>query len=427
MIRLLLLALLFPALAAAQSPIEQMQQSTVRVFCESPTGFSTGSGFVVEARHVATNHHVIDCVSEGGRALVAISQYDMRPAQVIWQTEDDDLALLRLDSALARPVVRLIPDSLITPNDDVRAIGYPAAADFRTRRELTPEMFVPSVTRGIVSRLLDIQSMPLVQTDAPISPGNSGGPLFSTCGDVLGINTMVATTDGGVQAQGIGYAVRASRLLSGMQEMNLTIAVTTARCEGTTPPPGTEASLPAPPADSTAVQAEEPEASLFSWLLFGVLFLVAAGVTLFRVFTSRAGEQSGARSRAQGGASRSTSAAAVEPITPVSTDWPALVGIDGALAGHRLPLASGERLRIGRDGRYCTLVFPESAKEISKQHVEVRWDTASRTMHVKDLDSLNGTFDARGQRFAPGEERSFKPGEAFYLAHPRHRFAVPIR
>lgn len=425
MIRLLLLALLLPALAAAQSPIEQMQQSTVRVFCESPTGFSTGSGFVVEARHVATNHHVIDCVSEGGRALVAISQYDMRPAQVIWQTEEDDLALLRLDSALARPVVRLIPDSLITPNDDVRAIGYPAAADFSTRRELTPEMFVPSVTRGIVSRLLDIQSMPLVQTDAPISPGNSGGPLFSTCGDVLGINTMVATTDGGVQAQGIGYAVRASRLLRGMQEMNLTIAVTTARCDGTTPPPGTEASLPAP-ADSTAVEAESPGASVFSWLLFGVLFLMAAGLTLFRVFASRAGEQPGASGRARGTGSRTTPPAAAVP-TPVSPDWPALVGIDGAIAGHRLPLGSGERLRVGRDGRYCQLVFPEQAKEISKQHVEVWWNAATRKMHVKDLDSLNGTFDARGDRFAPGEERTFSPGEAIYLAHPRHRFAVPLR
>lgn len=262
----LLLLALTPS-AYGQTASEQMLDSTVRVFCEGPWGLSTGSGFVVGPNHVATNHHVIDC---GGQVTVALNLDEAMYAQVVWQNQGSDLAVLEVSERLRRPAVRLVPQALVAVNDDVRAVGFPAAAD-RALSTLTPDAFQPTLTRGVVSRVLEHQIPPMLQTDASISSGNSGGPLFSTCGDVVGMNTAVALTDNQVQAQGIGFAVATDPLIEALATLGVRVKVTSRACAGTSPPPARWSRGSSSRAETQATVNERPERPASSGSPVGVL------------------------------------------------------------------------------------------------------------------------------------------------------------
>jgi putative serine protease PepD len=155
-----------------------------------------GSGFVVDARgHVVTNHHVVR-----GAARVTLSLLDGTsfPAQVVATDAANDLALLRAAIPEEKLVVVRLGDSdAVQPGEPAVAVGSPFG-------------FEHSITAGIVSAV-DRRSggrqpiTGLIQTDAAVNPGNSGGPLVNAAGVVIGITTMgVSPVRGSV---GVGLAV----------------------------------------------------------------------------------------------------------------------------------------------------------------------------------------------------------------------------
>ena len=159
-----------------------------------------GSGFVIDQQgHVVTNYHVI----EGARNVyVNFSSDDRLRAEVVGTDPSTDLALLKIDAnQRALTPLRLGNSEAVQVGDEVVAIGNP----FGLTR---------TVTRGIVSALHRQIGSPggftidkVIQTDAAINKGNSGGPLFNAEGEVIGVNTQIATggtTEGNV---GIGFAV----------------------------------------------------------------------------------------------------------------------------------------------------------------------------------------------------------------------------
>ena len=165
-------------------------------------GTATGSGFVIdEEGHVLTNAHVVDGADE---VRVSIGEDgDPVPAKVVGADPSSDLALLDADadSSELHPLP-LGKSSDLEVGDPVVAIGNPLGLDH-------------SATAGIVSALGRTIDSPngfsitnAIQTDAPINPGNSGGPLFDAEGDVVGINSQIATA-GGQGNIGIGFAVPA--------------------------------------------------------------------------------------------------------------------------------------------------------------------------------------------------------------------------
>jgi S1-C subfamily serine protease len=173
-------------------------------------GFSTGlsgapaqhrgSGFVVDkAGHVVTNYHVVEGADE---INVSFSNRDTVEADLVGVDPSTDLALLRVDarSSALTPLSLGNSDS-VRVGDEVVAIGNPFGLD-RT------------VTFGIVSGLQREIRAPntfaidqVIQTDAPINQGNSGGPLLSMRGQVIGVNTQIRTADIGSGNVGIGFAV----------------------------------------------------------------------------------------------------------------------------------------------------------------------------------------------------------------------------
>ncbi len=153
-----------------------------------------GSGFIIDAEgHVVTNNHVVD-----GATKVVVTLDDGREldAHVVGRDARTDIAVLQVDAGAKLPFLSLGDSDKARPGDWVVAMGNPFGLG-------------GTVTAGIVSaRGRDIGAGPyddFLQVDAPINRGNSGGPLFSTDGSVVGVNTAIFSPSGG--SVGIGFAI----------------------------------------------------------------------------------------------------------------------------------------------------------------------------------------------------------------------------
>jgi S1-C subfamily serine protease len=156
-----------------------------------------GSGFILDrAGHVLTNFHVVEGANRG--IQVMLSNKSSYAAKVVGTDKVHDLALLQINAPNLQPVT-LANSSDLSVGQEVYAIGNPFGLS-------------GTMTRGIISSIRSIRNgdgAPIedaIQTDAAINPGNSGGPLLNSRGDVIGINTMIAS-NGADQSSGIGFAI----------------------------------------------------------------------------------------------------------------------------------------------------------------------------------------------------------------------------
>ncbi len=153
-----------------------------------------GSGFIVSADGIiVTNNHVV----KGARTLsVTLDDGTVLPAKVIGTDPRTDIAVLKVDAKHPLPFIQLGNSRDVKPGEWVVAMGNPFGLS-------------STVTAGIVSAVSrDIGAGPydqFIQIDAPINQGNSGGPLFTQDGKVIGMNTAILSPTGG--SVGIGFAI----------------------------------------------------------------------------------------------------------------------------------------------------------------------------------------------------------------------------
>jgi putative serine protease PepD len=177
-------------------------------------GSGSGTGFLVESDGtIVTNAHVV-----GDNSQVGVRFTDDGPlvdAEVLGVDASTDLAALKVDASAAEGVrpLTLADSSNVRVGDAAVAIGYPLGLD-RT------------ATAGIVSGLERQIQAPngfsidkVIQTDAPINPGNSGGPLLNAGGEVIGVNSQIATAGGSGGSVGIGFAVPANTVKEVLPEL----------------------------------------------------------------------------------------------------------------------------------------------------------------------------------------------------------------
>ncbi len=171
------------------SPFPQTQQAK-----------ALGSGFVIDkAGHIVTNYHVV----EGARSVdVSFSNNESLKARIVGSDPSTDIAVLKVDAhSRALTPLMLGNSDVVHVGDSVVAIGNPFGLD-RT------------VTTGIVSALQRVIQAPddysidhVIQTDAALNKGNSGGPLLDARGDVIGVNSQIQTGTAAEGNVGVGFAV----------------------------------------------------------------------------------------------------------------------------------------------------------------------------------------------------------------------------
>ena len=158
-----------------------------------------GSGFIInEEGYILTNYHVIQGAQE---ISVTLSNDVTTTAQVVNYDENQDVAMIKItDESVEIPATVELGDSdALQPGEEVIAIGTPLSTELSS-----------TVTKGIISatsRSVAVESgvtMNLIQTDAAINAGNSGGPLVNTKGEVVGINSSKIS---GEAVEGIGFSI----------------------------------------------------------------------------------------------------------------------------------------------------------------------------------------------------------------------------
>lgn len=178
--------------------------SVVSITCQSSRGSSSGTGVVLTADgYIVTNAHVVE-----NAQIISVQLTDDRSfaARLVGCDTVSDLAVLRIDCADLTPA-QFGDSSTLRVGDTVVAIGDPLGAAFRG-----------TYTNGIVSAInrdvdMNGRTMTLIQTNAALNSGNSGGPLINCYGQVIGINTMkigTFTDDAGVE--GLGFAIPSTQV-----------------------------------------------------------------------------------------------------------------------------------------------------------------------------------------------------------------------
>src|SRR5579859_3921756 len=154
-----------------------------------------GSGFVIDKEgHILTNYHVI---ADARQVEVTLHNRKKYKATIVGTDKSHDLAIVQIKAPELQPMV-LGDSANLQVGQKVYAIGNPFG-------------LAGTLTRGIVSSIRSVQEPDgmriddAIQTDASINPGNSGGPLLNMRGEVIGINTMIASNVG--QSAGIGFAI----------------------------------------------------------------------------------------------------------------------------------------------------------------------------------------------------------------------------
>ena len=168
--------------------VDRVNPSVILVI--TPSG--SGSGFIVRSDGFAiTSAHV---VRDYGHVVVRLHDQSEYSARVVERNDGLDVAYLDMEDIYNLPAITVGDSDRLRLGEDVLAIGYPLAQSAAD---------TAIITRGILSS----RKAELLQIDAALNPGNSGGPLLNSAGCVVGINTMVLRQAKGIDIEGFGFAV----------------------------------------------------------------------------------------------------------------------------------------------------------------------------------------------------------------------------
>lgn len=169
-----------------------------------------GSGFIISADgYIVTNNHVVNGAT---KVTIKLDDGTVLPAKIVGRDPKTDLALLRVKTANKLPYIELGNSDEVQPGQWIVAVGNPYGLG-------------GTITSGIISALgRDLHAgayNDFIQVDAPINRGNSGGPLITLDGKVVGVNSMIMSPNGGGSI-GIGFAIPSSTVQSVVDQLRRT-------------------------------------------------------------------------------------------------------------------------------------------------------------------------------------------------------------
>lgn len=175
------------------------QSVTTNLFGQVSETASSGSGFIISADgYVVSNYHVVEGASKLSVIMADSKEY---AAELVGFDANNDISVLKIDAA-DLPFVKLGSSDKLAVGDQVAAIGNPLG-------ELTSTLTVGYVSAKDRTISTEGTYINMIQTDAAINSGNSGGPLFNMQGEVVGITTakMTGTSGSGATIEGLGFAI----------------------------------------------------------------------------------------------------------------------------------------------------------------------------------------------------------------------------
>lgn len=369
--------------ACASVRIGDMKRSVVRIVCVlSGVGAATGSGFAVgTGDEILTNWHVVENTKWGWSVFIVDENKKFIPCEIIASDTAKDLALIKSNKAFfAKPVIFADTQNIET-GEDVYAMGFPGVSDLGDDVASGSEGI--TVTKGIISRILMIDGVNYLQTDAAINYGNSGGPLYNDRGEVIGINTGIAPRDSENMAEGIAWAIRIDEALP---LLNANSIDPDRSHDGTIPP--SPLSKQDDNDQDPKIYKENAPFSIFQrlhmirgWILLGVIILVIELlITLYHTKKSKK---------------------------------VFLLGINGTFTDMRIPV-NDTPFTVGRLPS-CNLMYPEAAEQISRIHFKIEYDAHSKSYWITDL-SFNGTY-LDGFRLINGQKKLLHNGNIIALVN----------
>ena len=346
-----------------------------------------GTGFFVgtageNPQYIVTNCHVVEEFILAGKALgggelhVRFDKDDEAEAYLVDYDAEKDVAILRL----AETTDKRVSLQMRVPQEDslgseAYAVGYPSAADLTVTAVNSFSQKDATVTTGSISRFLTESGTgrKLIQTDASLGGGNSGGPLIDSSGAVIGINTAGSKLD-----SNLFYAVSVSEVLPLLDKNSIPYTL-----------------------------APETKSGGNTMLYVGVGIAALAVIVILAVVLGKKKKpaQSGEKA-ARGGA-------------------PVLRSMASQHGGMVVQL-HGQPVQIGRDGAVCRLVYQDGTPGVSSKHCQVYFDQKDGQFVVTDLNSTYGTFLSNGQRIAPNTPVRLAPKSSFYLGEADNTVYVDL-
>ena len=207
-----------PAVAQALLP------STVQIVAafDGQDAGATGSGFVLDREgHVVTNNHVVASAAEDDGPIVVIDHEGKRhKATVVGRSAVYDLAVLKVEGAEGLEPAALGASKVLHVGDSVIAFGAPLGLSQTVTSGIVSALDRPVTTSGESDD--ESSYINAVQTDAAINPGNSGGPLVNLAGEVVGVNSAIAT-NGGSSGEagniGVGFAIPIEQVVTTVDQI----------------------------------------------------------------------------------------------------------------------------------------------------------------------------------------------------------------
>jgi putative serine protease PepD len=197
--------------ATPLSPVEavaaRVLPSVVQLQVEGVRAAGEGSGIVLSADGLLlTNNHVVEAAANGGRVVALFQDGTSAPAQIVGRDPSSDLAVLRAQGVSGLTPVTIGNSDSLRVGQQVVAFGAPLGLGGTVTTGIISALN-RAVSVGQESGASEATVLSAVQTDAAINPGNSGGPLVDMQGDLVGINSAIATTGAQGGSIGVGFAI----------------------------------------------------------------------------------------------------------------------------------------------------------------------------------------------------------------------------
>ncbi|MFI6927861.1 trypsin-like peptidase domain-containing protein [Nonomuraea spiralis] len=173
---------------------------------------ASGSGFLIKNGYVVTNNHVVAMAAKGGEIRIMFNNRKTTAARIVGRDPGSDLAVVKPEETFGTPEITLGNSDQVVVGDPVIAIGSPLGLTGTVTTGIVSSLNRPVIAGDETGAATEEPAyISAIQTDAAINPGNSGGPLVNGRGEVVGVNSAIATLSRSVGSQsgsiGLGFAI----------------------------------------------------------------------------------------------------------------------------------------------------------------------------------------------------------------------------